>query len=173
MQFSTPKTPGTTPPPQQKIVKPGLFSRLVNYTASDQDYVAPLKITKSSQPKKPKNIKARIKAALIITITFYLLLCAFVLMNPQYALFFNNVLGVQYLTIRAILEYTIYVVYSVLGIALGIGFLFFGFRALVIKTKNNAKRVNIWLLTIFFCLLFFSNVYLFARTYDWFRKIDF
>ncbi|MCB9807118.1 hypothetical protein H6768_04500 [Candidatus Peribacteria bacterium] len=101
------------------------------------------------------------------------MLCAFVLLNPQYALFFNNVLGVQYLTIRTILEYTIYVVYSIFGIGLGSLLLFFGYRALTIRTKSRAKHTNIWLITIFFCILFFSNIALFAWTYDYFRKIDF
>lgn len=101
------------------------------------------------------------------------MLCAFVLLNPQYALFFNNVLGVQYLTIRTILEYTIYTVYSIFGIALGSAFLFFGYRAISIRTKNRSKKRNIQILTVVFCLLFFSNIALFAWTYDWFRKIDF
>ena len=87
---------------------------------------------------------------LTIVISFYILLCAFVLLNPQYALFFNNVLGVQYLTIRTVLEYTIYVVYSIFGIFLGGGFIFFGFRALAIRTKNPKKRRHIWFITILF-----------------------
>lgn len=145
----------------------------MNYTANDQDYVAPLKITKTVQQKKPKNIWGRVKAALTIFATFYIMLCAYVLLNPDRALFFNNVLGVQYLTIRTILEYTIYTVYSIFGIILGAGFLFFGYRALAIRTKSVAKRTNIWLFTLLFCLLFFSNIALFAWTYDWFRKIDF
>ncbi len=104
---------------------------------------------------------------------FYVMLCAFVLLNPQYALFFNNVLGVQYLTIRTILEYTIYTVYSIFGLILGGGFLFFGFRAMTIRTKSRAKHTNVWIITTLFCLLFFSNIALFAWTYDWFRRIDF
>lgn len=101
------------------------------------------------------------------------MLCAFVLLNPQYALFFNNVLGVQYLTIKTVLEYTIYTVYSIFGIILGGAFLFFGYRAMSIKTKNHSKKTNIWMLAGLFCILFFSNIALFAWTYDWFRKIDF
>lgn len=158
--------------PQKKVAKTPILSRLFAYTKSDQDYV-PDKTPKKVVPFKTKYSWPRIKAALIIAGSFYILLCAFVLLNPQYALFFNNVLGVQYLTIRLTLEYTIYVVYSILGIFLGGGFLFFGYRAIAIRTKSRAKHVNIWLLTVFFCALFFSNIYLFATTYDWFRKIDF
>ncbi len=170
MLFNKPTPP---PEPTKKVTKSGLLGKIVNYTANDQDYVAPLKITKTPEKKKPKNIWGSIKAALTILVTFYVMLCAFVLLNPQYALFFNNVLGVQYLTIRTILEYTIYVVYSIFGIILGSGFLFFGYRALSIRTKSRAKRTNIWLITTFFCLVFFANIALFAWTYDWFRKIDF
>ncbi len=170
MLFNKPTPP---PEPTKKVTKSGLLGKIVNYTANDQDYVAPLKITKTPEKKKPKNIWGSIKAALTIIVTFYVMLCAFVLLNPQYALFFNNVLGVQYLTIRTILEYTIYVVYSIFGIILGAGFLFFGYRALSIRTKSRAKRTNIWLITTFFCLIFFANIALFAWTYDWFRKIDF
>ena len=108
-----------------------------------------------------------------IVIIGYLLLCAFVLLNPENALFFNNILGVQYLTVRTVLEYTIYVFYSAFGIILGFCFLFFGFKAFSIRTKSRAKKINIWLLTVFFCLVFFANVALFAVTYDWFRRIDF
>ena len=94
-------------------------------------------------------------------------------MNPQYALFFNNILGVQYLTVRIILEYSIYIFYSVFGIILWFGCLFFGYRALAIKTKSTGKHASIWIITIFFGLLFFWNVALFALTYNWFLKIDF
>lgn len=171
MLFTPPKSPTTTP---NKIVKKtSWWSKILNYTANDQDYVAPLKITKTTQAKKPKNIWGHIKAAMTIFIVFYVMLCAFVLLNPQYALFFNNVLGVQYLTIRTILEYTIYAVYSIFGLILGGGFLFFGFRAMTIRTKSRAKRTNVWIITTLFCILFFSNIALFAWTYDWFRKIDF
>lgn len=150
-----------------------MWSKIVNYTANDQDYVAPLKISKVPEKKKPRHILTSIRAAIIVLVTFYVMLCAFVLLNPQYALFFNNVLGVQYLTIRTILEYTIYIVYSIFGIGLGSILLFFGYRALTIRTKSRAKRTNIWLLTLFFGILFFSNIALFAWTYDYFRKIDF
>lgn len=146
---------------------------MVKYTENDSDYREPLKISKVIVKKKPKNIWESIKSIVTIVISFYILLCAFVLLNPQYALFFNNVLGVQYLTIRTVLEYTIYVVYSIFGVFLGGGFIFFGFRALAIRTKNRKKRRHIWFITVLFWLLFFSNIYLFAVTYDWFRKIDF
>lgn len=169
MLFNRPTTPET----QEKAKKPGFWTKMIGYTANDQDFVEPLKITKIVQKKKPRNVWHNIRSALIIITTFYVMLCAFVLLNPQYALFFNNVLGVQYLTIRTILEYTIYTVYSIFGIALGSAFLFFGYRAMTIKTKNRSKRNNIWFIAVFFCLLFFSNIALFAWTYDWFRKIDF
>ena len=163
---SSPETP-------KKIEKKRFWAKVASYTANDQDFIAPLKISKESVKRKPRNIWSNIKAALIIFITFYVMLCAFVLLNPQYALFFNNVLGVQYLTIRTVLEYTIYTVYSVFGIILGVAFLFFGYRAMSIKTKNTSKKTNIWILAGLFCILFFSNIALFAWTYDWFRKIDF
>lgn len=163
----------TSPETPKKVTKKGFWTKLASYTANDQDFVAPLKITKESIKKKPRNAWRNIKAALIVLVTFYVMLCAFVLLNPQYALFFNNVLGVQYLTIRTVLEYTIYTVYSIFGIILGSALLFFGYRAMAIKTKNQAKKTNIWLLAGLFCILFFSNIALFAWTYDWFRKIDF
>jgi PKD repeat protein len=171
MLFNRPTTPETPSP--QKVKKPGFWAKMISYTANDQDFVEPLKITKVVPKKKPRNVWANIRAALIIIATFYVMLCAFVLLNPQYALFFNNILGVQYLTIRTILEYTIYTVYSIFGIALGSAFLFFGYRAMAIRTKNRSKKNNIWFITTFFCILFFSNIALFAWTYDWFRKIDF
>lgn len=145
----------------------------MSYTANDPDFIEPLKITKVVQKKKPRNVWTNIRAALIILTTFYVMLCAFVLLNPQYALFFNNVLGVQYLTIRTILEYTIYTVYSIFGIILGAALLFFGYRAMSIKTKKSSKKTHLWIISAFFCILFFSNIALFAWTYDWFRKIDF
>ncbi len=116
MLFNKPTNPEPETP--KKTSKSGFLAKIVNYTANDQDYVAPLKITKTPEKKKPRNIWGSIKAALTIVVTFYIMLCAFVLLNPQYALFFNNVLGVQYLTIRTILEYTIYIVYSIFGIIL-------------------------------------------------------
>jgi PKD repeat protein len=169
MLFNRPTTPETP----EKAKKPGIFARIMSYTANDQDFVEPLKITKVVEKKKPRNIWANVRAALIILVAFYVMLCAFVLLNPQYALFFNNVLGVQYLTIRTTLEYTIYTVYSIFGIILGAGLLFFGYRAMSIKTKKSSKKTNLWIIAAFFCILFFSNIALFAWTYDWFRKIDF
>lgn len=169
MLFNRPSTPETP----EKAKKPGILARIMSYTANDQDFVEPLKITKVVQKKKPRNVWANVRAALIILVAFYVMLCAFVLLNPQYALFFNNVLGVQYLTIRTTLEYTIYTVYSIFGIILGAGLLFFGYRAMAIKTKKSSKKTNLWIISAFFCILFFSNIALFAWTYDWFRKIDF
>ncbi|MBP6921070.1 PKD domain-containing protein [Candidatus Gracilibacteria bacterium] len=169
MLFNRPTTPETP----QKTKTPGFWAKIMSYTANDKDFIEPIKITKVVQKKKPKHLWKNIRSALIIIVTFYVMLCAFVLMNPQYALFFNNILGVQYLTIRTILEYTIYTVYSMFGIALGSAFLFFGYRAMSIRTKNHSKKTNIWIITAFFCILFFSNIALFAWTYDWFRKIDF
>lgn len=129
--------------PEKKPKKEGLWHRIVNFTANDQDYVAPIKITKTPEPKK-HNIGKQIKAALIIITTFYLLLCAFVLLNSDFALFFNNVLGIQYLTIRLVLEYTIYVFFSIFGLFLAIGFLFFGYRAMTIRTKSKTKHMLVW-----------------------------
>lgn len=103
---------------KEKSVKSSLWSKIVSYTANDQDYTPTLKITKAPVEKK-HNFWRNFKAALTITFVGYLLLCGYVLLNPDRALFFNNILGVQYLTVRTILEYTIYVVYSTFGIVLG------------------------------------------------------
>lgn len=164
--------PTTPENKKEKNIKTSLWSKIASYTANDQDYIPTLKITKAPVEKK-HNFWRNFKAALTIIIIGYILLCAYVLLNPENALFFNNILGVQYLTVRTILEYTIYVVYSAFGIFLGAGFLFFGYRAFSIRTKSRAKKINIWVLTVFFTLVFFANIALFAVTYDWFRRIDF
>lgn len=103
--------------PVEKPVKHSLWSKIVSYTANDQDYTPTLKIAKTTVPKK-RNLWRQIKAALTIILLGYLLLCTYVLLNPENALFFNNILGVQYLTVRTVLQYTIYVVYSVFGLFL-------------------------------------------------------
>jgi hypothetical protein len=110
---------------------------------------------------------------MIVLSTFYILLCVFILLNPQFSLFFNNVFGIEYVTIRFILEYTIYVFYSIFGILLGAIFLFFGYRSLTIKTRKKLKQSFLWFLTVLFGGLFFGNVALFALTYIWFLSIDF
>ncbi len=158
--------------PVEKPVKHSLWSKIVSYTANDQDYTPTLKIAKTAAPKK-RNLWRQIKAALTIILIGYLLLCTYVLLNPENALFFNNILGVQYLTVRTVLQYTIYVVYSVFGLFLWFWFLFFGYRAFAIRTKSRGKKAGIWAVTVMFCLVFFGNIALFAVTYDWFRRIDF
>jgi hypothetical protein len=75
----------------EKPLKKSFWSKIASYTASDQDYIPTLKISKTPVPKK-HNLWKQIKAALTIIIIGYLLLCAFVLLNPQNALFFNNIL---------------------------------------------------------------------------------
>lgn len=164
--------PTTPDKPTEKPVKRSFWSKIASYTANDQDYTPTLKISKAPAPKK-HNLWRQIKAALTIIILGYLLLCTYVLLNPENALFFNNILGVQYLTVRTVLQYTIYVVYSLFGLLVGFGFLFFGYRAFAIRTKIRSKRIAIWMVTAFFCLIFFANIALFAVTYDWFRRIDF
>lgn len=165
--------PSTPSPKPEKDTKKSLWSSIAAYTANDQDYTPALKITKAPSAPKKRHIFRNIRAALTIIIIGYLLLCAYVLLNPENALFFNNILGVQYLTVRTVLEYTIYVFYSAFGIIIGFGFLFFGYKAFSIRTKSRVKRVNIWIITVFFCLIFFANIALFAVTYEWFRRIDF
>jgi len=102
----------------EKVNKPSFWSKIASYTANDQDYTPTLKITKIQAPKK-NHFWRNFKAAFAIVIIGYLLLCSYVLLNPENALFFNNILGVQYLTVRTTLEYTIYVFYSVFGLVLG------------------------------------------------------
>ncbi len=165
--------PSTPSPKPEKETKKSIWSSIAAYTANDQDYTPALKISKSPSAPKKRHFLRNIRAALTILIIGYLLLCAYVLLNPENALFFNNILGVQYLTVRTVLEYTIYVFYSAFGIIIGFGFLFFGFKAFSIRTKSRAKRINIWIITVFFCLIFFANIALFAVTYEWFRRIDF
>lgn len=110
---------------------------------------------------------------MLVLFVFYILLCAFILANPQFALFFNNVFGIEYITIRFVLEYTIYVFYSIFAIILGLIFLFFWYRSIVIKTHKKYKRASLWWLTVLFWGLFFGNIALFALTYNWFLGIDF
>lgn len=164
MKFQTPNNQNNIQWPKEWF-----FWKFLHYASDDQDFIAPIKIKKLGGVKKKKNLLQNIKSFLIIFASFYILLCAFVLLNPRYALFFNNVLGVQYLTILTVLEYTIYVFYASFGIVLGLWFLFFWFRWLVVKTKNKRKKQNIWIIAILFLLLFFGNIYLFAKTFEWFR----
>lgn len=145
-----------------------------NYDVTIQKPLANTETVSSTAPQKSFSARLRdIKAAVIVAIIFYILLCAFILINPQFSLFFNNIFGIEYVTIRFILEYTIYVFYSVFGILLGVVFLFFGYRGLAIKTKKKYKQTVLWLLTVVFGGFFFGNVALFAWTYNWFLAIDF
>jgi len=156
--------------------KASLLKKIIRFTRSDEDYDAKIfpEKKKVSAPEKKFALGVKnIQAALIVGAVFYILLCVFILLNPQFSLFFNNVFGIEYVTIRFILEYTIYVFYSIFGILLGIVFLFFGYRSLAIRTRKKLKQFALWLLTLVFGGLFFGNVALFAWTYTWFLSIDF
>ncbi|MEI6711676.1 MAG: hypothetical protein WCK88_05875 [bacterium] len=136
------------------VKKTSFWKKIIRFTLSDTDYqpeIYPEAKTTSLSSKKNllSNLK-NIKAAILVFGVFYLLLCAFILLNPQFALFFNNVFGIQYVTIRFVLEYTIYVVYSIFGILLGTAFLFFWYRSIVIKTRKRYKEIVLWILTIVF-----------------------
>lgn len=164
-----------TPKNTSPLKKISFFHKIIAFTKSDTDY--------QPEPKTPVHIptwnpktrswRKNISAALLVLGTFYLLLCAFILLNPQFALFFNNIFSIEYVTIQRVLEYTIYIFYSIFGILLGVAFLFFWYRAIIIKTHKKYKRLLLWILTFVFGGLFFGNVALFAFTYNWFLSIDF
>ena len=157
-----------TLPEEKKPKRRGIWARIVNFTASDTDYVPDVREQSVKVAVKPVNIGKRIKAFIGVVLAFYILLCAFILLNPQYALFFNNVLGIEYLTVRKILEYTIYIFYSLFALFLGLGLIFFWYRAITIRTHRKGKRYTIIGLAVMFALMFFGNIALFAWTYNWF-----
>lgn len=135
--------------------KTSLWKKIIGFTQSDTDYQPEISTKNTIQPHVHKerslssNLK-NIKAAILVLGIFYLLLCAFILLNPQFSLFFNNVFGIEYVTIRFVLEYTIYIVYSIFGIFLGVAFLYFWYRSIVIKTHKRFKQIVLWILTILF-----------------------
>jgi hypothetical protein len=124
--------------------KTSLFKKIIGFTKSDENYQPEIhpesKIPQRVEKEKIPSFWRNVKALWIVLGTFYVLLCAFILLNPQFALFFNNVFGIEYVTVQFILQYTIYVFYSIFGIAIGIFFLFFWYRTIVIKTRKKYKR---------------------------------
>ena len=156
--------------------KPSLLKKIVGFTKSDENYQPEIQKEIKVQPVETKKLSSRwrnIKAALFVLGIFYLLLCAFILLNPQFALFFNNIFGIEYVTVQFILQYTIYVFYSIFGIFLGAFFLFFWYRSIVIRTHKRGKRIVLWWATLSLGVLFFANMLLYALTYAWFQSIDF
>lgn len=160
------KTPiPTNTPPVKKV---GFLGRILNFAANDENYVPDIREKTVKVAVKPASVWKRIKALIIVLLTFYLLLCVYILLNPGFALFFNNIFGIEYLTLRRILEYTIYGVYSLFALFLGTGLIFFWYRAMTIKTHKRGKHLSITLLAGLFGILFFGNIALFAWTYNWF-----
>ncbi|MFA6080181.1 MAG: PKD domain-containing protein [Candidatus Gracilibacteria bacterium] len=162
--------------PTSVTQKISLLQKIIAFARNDADYQpeqekTPIHISVGST--KVRSGWKNLKAAVFVLMTFYILLCAFILLNPQFALFFNNIFAIEYVTIQRILEYTIYVFYSIFGIILGTAFLFFWYRAIVIKTHKKLKHFFLWFLTVFFGGLFFGNIALFAISYNWFLNIDF
>ncbi len=145
----------TDKPLSSTTSKISFFQKVIRFARNDDNYeeenILEKKDETSVAQKKPLSLHTRdIKAIVMVLMVFYILLCAFILINPQFSLFFNNVFGIEYVTIRFILEYTIYVVYSIFGIFLGVAFLFFGYRSLAIKTKKKFKQTLLWILTVLF-----------------------
>ncbi len=162
------KTPlPTNTPPVKKV---GFFGRILNFAANDENYVPDIREKTVKVAVKPVSLWKRIKALLIVLVTFYLLLCVYILLNPQFAQFFIRVFKIDILVLRTILEYTIYTVYSIFAIVLAIGLIFFWYRAMTIKTHKRGKHLSITLLAGLFGILFFGNIALFAWTYNWFLQ---
>lgn len=154
--------------------KYSLFQRIVGFTKSDENYqIENKEIKKITREKQPWSSWKNIKAAFLVLTVFYLLLCAFILLNPSFSLFFNNVFKIEYVTVQFILEYTIYIFYSLFGIFLGATFLFFWYRSIVIRTRKKYKKIILWCVTFIFGGLFFTNIALFAWTYTYFLSLDF
>ena len=162
------KTPlPTNIPPVKKV---GFFGRILNFAANDENYVPDIREKTVKVAVKPASLWKRIKALIIVLVTFYLLLCVYILLNPQFAQFFIRVFKIDILVLRTILEYTIYTVYSIFAIVLAIGLIFFWYRAMTIKTHKRGKHLSITLLAGLFGILFFGNIALFAWTYNWFLQ---
>ena len=83
--------PTTPENKNEKSIKTSFWSKIASYADNDQDYTPTLKITKAPVEKK-HNFWRNFKSAFTIVIIGYILLCAYVLLNPENALFFNNIL---------------------------------------------------------------------------------
>lgn len=152
-----------------------LFSWIFEYTSSDPDYI-PVRKQKKNKRQIPLTLKQRIKRILIfvgVIVTFYLLLCAYILMNPSDAQFFNNIFDLEYVVIEFALEYTIYIFFGVIGSALLFFFIFFFYRGLAIKTKETARKWIVRGIAVLFGFLFFGNLATFAAVYNHFQAINF
>lgn len=154
------------------------FQKIIHFASNDDNYIETSSIeihptVQISQKKSSSYHTSNIKAFILVILFFYILLCAFILVNPQFSLFFNNIFGIQYITIKFILQYTIYIFYSIFGIGIGIAFLFFWYRTLTIKTRKKYKQTILGILTVISGGLFFGNIAFFAVTYSWFQNIDF
>jgi hypothetical protein len=126
------------------VKKSSLLHRILAFTGSDENYQPDILVqTKGhlSPEKQKASLIKSIKAGILVLGVFYILLCAFILLNPQFALFFNNIFGIEYVTIQFTLKYTIFVFYSIFGIVLGVVFLFFWYRSLVLKTHKKLKQI--------------------------------
>ncbi len=128
--------------------KSSLLKKIIQFTQSDENYQPEIireeVVVTHTDSKKTVSAWINLRAGIIVLAAFYILLCVFILMNPQYALFFNNAFGIEYVTVQFILQYTIYVFYSIFGIGIGMLFLFFWFRSVVIKTHKKQKRIVLW-----------------------------
>jgi hypothetical protein len=159
--------PPETTTPKKKV---GVLGHILNFAANDENYVPDLREKTVKVKVAPASIGKRIRAIIIVLGTFYLLLCGYILLNPQFAQFFINVFKIDFLVLRTILEYTIYTIYSIFALFLGTSLIFFWYRAMTIKTHKKGKHWSISLLALLFGLLFFGNIALFAWTYTWFLK---
>lgn len=101
-----------TLPEEPKPKRKSILARIVNFTASDTDYVPDVREQSVKVAVKPVNIGKRIRAIVIVTAVFYLLLCTYVILNSQYAQFFADILKIEYLVVIKVLEYTIYGFFS-------------------------------------------------------------
>ena len=96
--------------------KTSFFHKIIAFTRNDADYQPEMQKPVVHSISKNRSWAKNIKAAIFVLLTFYFLLCTFILLNPQFALFFNNVFAIEYVTIQRVLEYTIFIFYSLLGI---------------------------------------------------------
>lgn len=150
------KKPTISPRLAEKT-KFSLFSWFFEFSASDPDFI-PVRKQKKQKRQIPLTLKQRFKRILTffaVIIIFYLLLCAYILMTPGDAQFFNNIFKLEYVVIEFILEYTIYVFFGVIGIVLLTVFIFLFYRGLAIKTKESRRKWLVRGLAVFFGFLFF------------------
>lgn len=145
------------------------------YTASDPDFI-PLSKQKRKKKSVPLTIKQKTKRVLmffLVLIVFYLMLCAYILLNPGDAVFFNNIFELEYVIIEFVLEYTIYVFFGIIGFALLFFFLFFFYRGLSIQTREQKRKWIVRGIAVIFFILFFGNLATFANVYNHFQSINF